>query len=498
MAANKFATMLHRNTNKITLTLVYALLEWVLIILLLLNSLFSYLIVKFADYFGLKRPCLWCSRLDHIFEPGKSKTFHRDLLCDAHASEVSKLGYCSNHRKLAESQDMCEDCMSSSQPDCHEWSRKFAFFPWMKQIGMVRDGDDVVAENGEEDLRCSCCGESLNCKFDPPCILIKPSWGVLDYTQKENLVIESGIDAHTDEGDHSDQSRSDFVTDHHEGDEQGIEGKTRNLMVYDVVDESSQIREEEAEAEAEAEAEVQAQARAQSEAQAVAEFACREIGADGEDDEKVCLVMEKEQEKEPIKEEILEVSKLDQPCEQQTLMEVSSSKHTSLQIPLQALEFYIDQDDCRLIPIQPTTNENKTKHKNKVMEENSGNQDLILDFDMDFNVQKGVEPIRETWHSLEESLPLLSSEKGKEVIKFAPVESVDIGENGDNSVIQEEEFGEFLAAKDFQQVAFTQATQTPSDSEDGEDKDENGQAITAMERGGPYLDVLQGTFSFSA
>ncbi|CAI9755984.1 unnamed protein product [Fraxinus pennsylvanica] len=107
MAANKFATMLHRNTNKITFILIYAVLEWILMILLLLNSMFSYVITKFAEYFGLKPPCLWCTRLDHVFEPQRvNKNMHIDLLCEAHSKEISKLGYCSNHRKLAESRDM--------------------------------------------------------------------------------------------------------------------------------------------------------------------------------------------------------------------------------------------------------------------------------------------------------------------------------------------------------------------------------------------------------
>ncbi|CAI9775125.1 unnamed protein product [Fraxinus pennsylvanica] len=119
MAANKFATMLHRNTNKFTLILIYAVLEWILILLLLLNSLFSYLIIRFAEYFGLNPPCLWCSRVDHIFEPAKSnKNFPRDLLCEVHAKEISKLGYCSNHQKLVDSQYMCENCLSS-RPEYH-------------------------------------------------------------------------------------------------------------------------------------------------------------------------------------------------------------------------------------------------------------------------------------------------------------------------------------------------------------------------------------------
>ncbi|RZC58252.1 hypothetical protein C5167_005547 [Papaver somniferum] len=98
MAGNKFATTLHRNTHKITLILVYAILEWILIYLLLLNSLFSYLIMKFANYFGLKPPCLFCSRIDHVLD-SKTKSY-TDLICENHCNEISSLSYCSKHRKL--------------------------------------------------------------------------------------------------------------------------------------------------------------------------------------------------------------------------------------------------------------------------------------------------------------------------------------------------------------------------------------------------------------
>ncbi|KAI3871616.1 hypothetical protein MKX03_005799 [Papaver bracteatum] len=106
MAGNKFATMLHRNTHKITLILVYAILEWILIYLLLLNSLFSYLIVKFANYFGLKPPCLFCSRIDHVLD-SKTKSY-TDLICENHCNEISSLSYCSKHRKLTTDR-CCED-----------------------------------------------------------------------------------------------------------------------------------------------------------------------------------------------------------------------------------------------------------------------------------------------------------------------------------------------------------------------------------------------------
>ncbi|CAL0307648.1 unnamed protein product [Lupinus luteus] len=84
MAGNKFATMLHRNTNSMVVILVYAVLEWVLILLLLFNSLFSYLMTKLAESVGLKPPCFWCSRVDHVLQPGKSTNLYKDLLCETH------------------------------------------------------------------------------------------------------------------------------------------------------------------------------------------------------------------------------------------------------------------------------------------------------------------------------------------------------------------------------------------------------------------------------
>ncbi|KAK8470648.1 hypothetical protein PHAVU_003G021800 [Phaseolus vulgaris] len=208
MATNKFATMLHKNTNKITVVLVYAVLEWILIILLLLNSLFSYLIMKFVDYFGLTRPCIWCTRIDHIIEPENNKCSCRDLVCEAHALEISKLGFCFNHRKLAESESMCEDCSSSCHPNFVNLSKSFGHFPWMQQKGVILDADDnnKVLENGMEPSRCSCCGDNSVSKFN--LIKDKSSSRVLDCTQKRNLITESEVEAEVDEGHHhSDHGR---------------------------------------------------------------------------------------------------------------------------------------------------------------------------------------------------------------------------------------------------------------------------------------------------
>ncbi|ONK75168.1 uncharacterized protein A4U43_C03F14060 [Asparagus officinalis] len=172
MAANKFATMLHRNkTPKIAIILIYTLLEWTLIALLLLNGLFSYLISRFACFFGLKPPCVFCSRVDHVFS--RKRESYSDLVCDAHSAEISKLGYCSTHRNLAEASEMCEDCSSSRPTD----DRSVAVLSWMKR-----------SEEGEKDLRCSCCDVILESGFFSPYLLLKQSsLGVLEYTQKGKL-----------------------------------------------------------------------------------------------------------------------------------------------------------------------------------------------------------------------------------------------------------------------------------------------------------------------
>ncbi|KAI5677824.1 hypothetical protein M9H77_08774 [Catharanthus roseus] len=232
MAANKFATMVYKNTNKITLILIYAVLEWTLITLLLLNSLFSYLIIKFADYFGLKPPCLLCSRVDHIFEPNKKNSFHRDLLCEFHASEISKLGYCSNHQNLAESHSMCEDCLSS-RPDFSELSKNIALFPFVK-------------ENHEENFKCSCCEVKLENNLYSSYILIKPSWDALEYPQKSNLISEVGNNDSGEEDDceELDKSGSDLGFEQCENEQDSVI-KNQNLMLPEVEKEDKGLEEEE-------------------------------------------------------------------------------------------------------------------------------------------------------------------------------------------------------------------------------------------------------------
>ncbi|KAL5218029.1 hypothetical protein ABZP36_018713 [Zizania latifolia] len=115
-AASRFAAVLfHRRTRRVTSALAYAVLEWTLIALLLINGLFAYAIARFAAYFGLRPPCLLCSRVDRLFQDEDGARWLRSVLCGAHAEEISGLGYGLHHGRLAEAGDMCEACVSSSK-----------------------------------------------------------------------------------------------------------------------------------------------------------------------------------------------------------------------------------------------------------------------------------------------------------------------------------------------------------------------------------------------
>ena len=438
MAANKFATMLHRNTNKMTLILIYAVLEWILILLLLLNSLFSYLIVKFADYFGLKRPCLWCSRVDHIFEPEKGKTAYRGLVCETHAAEISKLGYCSNHRKLAQVQDMCEDCSSSSGPDCCELSKKIAFIPWGKQIGMIQSDGEKIVENGEVNLRCSCCDVSLNSKFYSPYFLIKPSWGVLDYTQKGNLITETGIDDGIDEVDNSDRSRSDFAADRCEEDER-TDGNKGNQILSDV-DACSGTREDEAE---------------EDYSCSVSNSGCRETMAS--EDDKVEMIVDQAQER--IKDEGGDLCIEDPSCDRNSGRE----EDASVEIPPQHLEYYVDRDDFRLVPVE-LIDFTSADIQNEYLTEEAGQanwdpQEVMLG--SEFGTEAQVESVMENKCSQgkPEAVGFCARETKEELEpEFALVESMEIDEN-ENSLTLRDEEGD-LVWEVYQPVAITQAIQT--------------------------------------
>ncbi|KAE8720723.1 Cysteine-rich receptor-like protein kinase 10 [Hibiscus syriacus] len=363
MAANKFATTLHKNTNRIGFILVYVLLEWILIVLLLLNSVFSYLIIKFADYFGLKRPCLWCSRLNHVFEPSKYKNSCRDLVCDDHANQISKLVFCSNHRRLSESRDMCGDCLSSSSPE--------------------------VMEYGDENFKCSYCDVVLEKKWNLPYFMIKPSWEVLDNPQEGNFIAESG--EKVDKGNASDGIRSGFVADDQE-DEQRIE-ENKGVGIISDGDEGRGMEKDEFSC-------------------FISSFDCNQVAADGDD-----VAIEKDQES--VEGDLI------LSMENQGLMEPPEilAKH---------LEFYIEGDDCHLIPVELMNSDADFREEDQGV---SDNEDVIFDFDslspapVELAMENSCSPA-------EEVTPLSTNETENEnetsIAELAVVESMESNEEEDD------------------------------------------------------------------
>ncbi|ERN01383.1 hypothetical protein AMTRI_Chr03g147510 [Amborella trichopoda] len=166
--------------------LVYAILEWFLILLLFLNAVLSYVVTEFADFFGLQTPCLLCSRIDHKIgshEPG----FYRKLICHFHGLEISSLAYCHVHEKLANVQKICGNCLPPSQIGKGSISSKLGIGrdtgDRRNMLKLAATNDDVdydgfsmdvhvddldhdpLIENSADDSNemrnCSCCGVTL-------------------------------------------------------------------------------------------------------------------------------------------------------------------------------------------------------------------------------------------------------------------------------------------------------------------------------------------------
>lgn len=141
-----------------------------------------------------------------MFEPA-GKLSYRRLLCDDHAAEISGLGFCSTHRKLAEASEMCEDC-AAARGSPSGADRAVALLSWMKR-----------SEDGEKDLRCSCCDVSLESGFYSPYLFLKPSWpAAVECTEKEDLIehlVDDGdceeMDREMDEEEKKDEEISSFV-----------------------------------------------------------------------------------------------------------------------------------------------------------------------------------------------------------------------------------------------------------------------------------------------
>ncbi|CAO2820324.1 unnamed protein product [Amaranthus hypochondriacus] len=197
MAPN-IAAILTQNSYKIIIVLSSIFLEWILILLLLSNSFFSYIITKFAAYFNLKQPCILCSRLDHLIEPSKTADFYKSLVCDIHATQISNLGYCPIHHTFAELQQMCEECFPKTP----------------KNVPFCAFGSN------EKFQKCLCCEKILGDKLDTSrCFTVRDGLVISDHgnhsgSECEHQIISDVGSFYLRETAEGDSSQGDQVEDH--------------------------------------------------------------------------------------------------------------------------------------------------------------------------------------------------------------------------------------------------------------------------------------------
>ncbi|KAK1427164.1 hypothetical protein QVD17_15847 [Tagetes erecta] len=147
--------------------LVWAVLEWMLIISLYLDGFFTFFSNKFADTFELDPPCVLCTRVDHALCGKNPNLYYNESICDSHKKDISSLAYCHVHRKLSDIRTMCEVCLLSfaiekdsdsdtnkDMDDDHKPVKKPE-----KKVKNSSKNDRVIDPN-----TCSCCGESLKPK----------------------------------------------------------------------------------------------------------------------------------------------------------------------------------------------------------------------------------------------------------------------------------------------------------------------------------------------
>lgn len=157
MAAEVSSPKKRKHRGFMTL-LSYAACEWLLILMLLVDAIFSYLLTRFAQCCGLQTPCPLCSRFDHAWS----------LVCSNHKEEISSLVYCSVHGKLADVHRMCEEClMPITVKKDSESCKLLVGKSWMgieQSIlqNLILSKHVTLGCSGSR--ACSCCNKTLRAK----------------------------------------------------------------------------------------------------------------------------------------------------------------------------------------------------------------------------------------------------------------------------------------------------------------------------------------------
>lgn len=174
-----FKQLVEQKLGKIPRFFIYAVLEWTMIFVLLLNGFLSYFAKEFARIFELPIPCLLCTRIDKTLSRNSAEFYCNDSICNHHKKDVSFFAFCHRHKKLLDISSMCERCLLSfateKESDCDTYKSLLGILH--KDIELFVDEDhkvhlsfpsgkreeEIVFEKSN-DLLCSCCGEPLKVK----------------------------------------------------------------------------------------------------------------------------------------------------------------------------------------------------------------------------------------------------------------------------------------------------------------------------------------------
>ncbi|XP_060204737.1 probable myosin-binding protein 5 isoform X2 [Lycium barbarum] len=175
MASRSFKRLVEQKMGRVGLFFIYAVLEWVMILILFIDGFLALFTNEFAKFFELKVPCLLCTRIDHIFIKRNTSFYYNDSICEGHKKDISSLAYCHVHKKLSDIRNMCEGCLLSfateKDADCDKYKSLvgilhkdidcFVDDDQRMSIKSVKNEEEVIKTGSVVILRCSCCGEPL-------------------------------------------------------------------------------------------------------------------------------------------------------------------------------------------------------------------------------------------------------------------------------------------------------------------------------------------------
>ncbi|MCD7461718.1 hypothetical protein HAX54_046878 [Datura stramonium] len=176
MASGSFKCFVDQKLGKFAIFILYAVLEWVLIIVLFVDGFLAFFSNEFAKFFELDIPCLLCTRIDHVLVNRNSDFYYNESICEVHKKDLSALAYCHVHKKLSEIKNMCECCLLSfateRDADCDRYKSLAGVL--LKDIDCFAGVDARISmKTGKKELdeaiqiergivaRCSCCAEPL-------------------------------------------------------------------------------------------------------------------------------------------------------------------------------------------------------------------------------------------------------------------------------------------------------------------------------------------------